>query len=38
MLLPYSSMGQEDIESIFGICVDVDGFFLCQLKGTGKGY
>ena len=23
---------------IFGTCVDVEGFSLCQLKGTGEGY
>jgi hypothetical protein len=33
-----SSMGQENMENIFGICVDVEGFSLCQLKGMGKGY
>jgi hypothetical protein len=31
-------VGQEDMKSIFRICVDVEGFSLCQLKGTGKGY
>jgi hypothetical protein len=31
-------MGQENMENIFGICVDVEGFSLCQLKGMGKGY
>ena len=36
MFLPDSSMGQEDMKSIFGICVDVEGFSLCRLKGTGK--
>jgi hypothetical protein len=30
-------MGQEEMESIFGVCVDVEGFSLCQLKGIGKG-
>jgi hypothetical protein len=39
MLLPESSVGQEDIKRIFGICIDVEGFFsLCQLKGMGKSY
>lgn len=37
MLLPDSSVEQEDVESVFGICVDVEGLSLCQLKGTSKG-
>jgi hypothetical protein len=31
-----SSMGQENMENIFGICVDVERFSLCHLKGMGK--
>jgi hypothetical protein len=31
-------MGQEDMRSIFEIFVDVEGFSMCQLKDTGKGY
>jgi hypothetical protein len=38
MFLPDSGVGQEDMESIFGNCVDVEGLSLCQLKGMGKGY
>lgn len=38
MLLPVSGMGQDDMESMFRICVDVEGLSLCQLKGMGKDY
>jgi hypothetical protein len=31
-------MGHEDMEYIFGICVDVEDFSLFQFKDMGKGY
>jgi hypothetical protein len=38
MLLPDCSVGQEDMKSIFGICVAVEGLSPCHLKGTGNDY
>lgn len=38
MPLPVSGMDQDDMESMFRICVDVEGMSLCQLKGMGKDY
>jgi hypothetical protein len=38
MFLPDSSVGQEDVKSIFGICVDIEGLPLCQSKSMGEVY
>jgi hypothetical protein len=38
MLLPYSSLVQENMRSILGIYVDVEGLSKCQVKDLDKGF